>query len=335
MSFSSQFVKNCPVCGTKSKCTREESNILFCDCPSCGRYKIVGLADKSDAVVPDDYDKLASYLYYNGKRNRPIDDDFFFNFIGTKMQFEQMYFENPWCYHVTKAIVDNWYPKTFSEKVDIFLLELVSRADYVNETIRFSKEQLESACFVLRHPKESVRSDSDFVKKQVDFLIQYLVEQAYILEAEPYGYKLLSKGYERIDSLQKASPSITKNVFVAMSFAPEMFSIRETIREALIQCGYTPRILDEIEFKHQIESDMLHEIREARFVVAELTGHNNGAYFEAGYALGIGKEVIQICQKDRFQKEGHYYLKPGNLVLWDTKEELTHKLISQIKLLPL
>ena len=142
---------------------------------------------------------------------------------------------------------------------------------------------------------------------------------------------ILPDGLERIDALQKNSTKTTKNVFVAMSFAPEMKDVREAIKEALFTCGYTPRIMDEIEHNHQIVPEMLYEIREARFVVAELTGHNNGAYFEAGYALGHGKEVIQICQKSKFGEDGHFDVKQVNTVLWETTEDLTTRLIARIK----
>jgi nucleoside 2-deoxyribosyltransferase len=141
----------------------------------------------------------------------------------------------------------------------------------------------------------------------------------------------LPKGYERIDLLQKNIAKNTKNVFIAMSFAPEMANVRNAIKSALLECGFVPRIMDEIEHNHQIVPEMLYEIREARFVIAELTGHNNGAYFEAGYALGFGKEVIQVCQKSKFGDDGHFDVKQINSVLWEDTDDLTRKLISRIK----
>ena len=39
------------------------------------------------------------------------------------------------------------------------------------------------------------------------------------------------------------------------------------------------------------------EIRTARFVVAEISHHNNGAYWEAGFARGFGKPVIYMYNK--------------------------------------
>jgi len=40
------------------------------------------------------------------------------------------------------------------------------------------------------------------------------------------------------------------------------------------------------------------EIRRARFLIADLTGGNNGAYWEAGFAEGLGKKVIYTCRRD-------------------------------------
>lgn len=329
MLASNQSMKNCPACGTECVCNSEGIDRDFFKCPTCGRVEFVGLTYDTDEGNPDNYDKLASYLYYNGKLNPPINDYRFYNFIGPKTRFDKEHAEYPWCYHVTKEIVDNWYPKTFSEKVDCFLLGIASRANFVGETILFSKEQLESACFVLRKPSGPMKNDPNLINNQVDYFMKYLVDQNYI-DAGKCRCVLLPKGYERIDALQKNIAKTTKNVFVAMSFAPEMVEIREAIKTALIECGYVPRIMDEIEHNHQIVPEMLYEIREARFVIAELTGHNNGAYFEAGYALGFGKEVIQICEKSKFGVDGHFDVKQINSILWEDTNDLKKKLIARI-----
>ena len=89
--------------------------------------------------------------------------------------------------------------------------------------------------------------------------------------------------------------------------------------------------MDEIEHNHQIVPEMLYEIRQAKFVIAELTGHNNGAYFEAGYALGNGKEVIQLCRKDKFGEDGHFDVKQVNTILWEDTKDLQERLKNRIR----
>jgi nucleoside 2-deoxyribosyltransferase len=39
------------------------------------------------------------------------------------------------------------------------------------------------------------------------------------------------------------------------------------------------------------------EIRTSRFLIADLTHENRGAYWEAGFAEGDGKPVIYTCRK--------------------------------------
>lgn len=329
---ANQEIKECPLCGAKSTHTKINMSQLFIECPSCGRYEFDNSVFNFGQFVSNLYDsnKLASYLYYNGYLKPKIDDQRFFNYIGTKEQFDKVQAEYPWCYHVTPEIVDNWYPKTFSEKVDRYLLGLYERSHYINEILLFSEEQLNSACFALRNAGGPMGSIPELIERQVEFFLNYLVEQQYI-EAASCRSVLMPKAYERIDQLQKNSAMNTKNVFIAMSFALDMQPVRDAIKSALLECGYIPRIMDEIEHNHQIVPEMLYEIRESKFVIAELTGHNNGAYFEAGYALGFGKEVIQICQRSKFGDDGHFDVKQINTVLWDDTDDLKRKLVARIQ----
>lgn len=116
-----------------------------------------------------------------------------------------------------------------------------------------------------------------------------------------------------------------------MSFDDSMNEVRETIKNVIISNGYNPRIMDEVEHNHQIVPEMLYEIRQSKFVIAELTNHNNGAYFEAGYALGVGKDVIQVCRKDTFGTDGHFDVKQVNTILWEDQENLYKRLDARIK----
>ena len=50
---------------------------------------------------------------------------------------------------------------------------------------------------------------------------------------------------------------------------------------------------------------MVTSIRDAKFVIVDLTHDNHGAYWEAGYAEGLGKPVIYVCKKDKFETRVH------------------------------
>jgi nucleoside 2-deoxyribosyltransferase len=57
-------------------------------------------------------------------------------------------------------------------------------------------------------------------------------------------------------------------------------------------CGFDVIRLDRVEHSENINDRILTDIRRAQFIVADFTFHPPGVYFEAGFALGLGKLVI-------------------------------------------
>jgi hypothetical protein len=56
-----------------------------------------------------------------------------------------------------------------------------------------------------------------------------------------------------------------------------------------------------------IDNIMRERIRDARFVLVDLTHGNAGAYWEAGYAEGLGKPVIYLCEQTKFDEEKTHF----------------------------
>ncbi len=56
-----------------------------------------------------------------------------------------------------------------------------------------------------------------------------------------------------------------------------------------------------------IDNIMRVQIAGAAFVLADLTHGNPGAYWEAGYAEGLGKPVVYMCRKDVFEMRGTHF----------------------------
>lgn len=76
-----------------------------------------------------------------------------------------------------------------------------------------------------------------------------------------------------------------------------------------------------------ITPELLKYIRDSKFVVVDLTHQNNGAYFEEGYAMGLGKPVIQLCQKDA---RLHFDIAQKNTIMWDTEDSIPLMLKNRI-----
>jgi nucleoside 2-deoxyribosyltransferase len=59
------------------------------------------------------------------------------------------------------------------------------------------------------------------------------------------------------------------------------------------------------------------DIQGCRFLIADLTHRNNGAYWEAGYAEGLGKPVIYTCQRSTFAQASHFDTNHHLAVYWE------------------
>jgi hypothetical protein len=87
-------------------------------------------------------------------------------------------------------------------------------------------------------------------------------------------------------------------------------------KPAVAQTGFDLRTLREDPKMGLIDERMRVEIRRSRFVVADLTHGNHGAYFEAGMAEGIGLPVVYTCRANEF-KNIHFDASHLLAVKWD------------------
>ena len=76
--------------------------------------------------------------------------------------------------------------------------------------------------------------------------------------------------------------------------------------------------LDEEPKAGLIDDRLRDAIRSSRFLVADLSDENPGAYWEAGYAEGLGKPVIYTCARNVWQgKATHFDTSHYRTVIWD------------------
>lgn len=120
----------------------------------------------------------------------------------------------------------------------------------------------------------------------------------------------------------------TKKVFVAMWFDNSMKKTRENINEAIKSCGYEPMLIDMKEHNNQIVPEIFKEIEDSEFVVADLTGHRGGVYYEVGYAMAKGKAVILSC---RDGEDTHFDVAQINTIYWKDEEDLSERLVKRIR----
>lgn len=172
---------------------------------------------------------------------------------------------------------------------------------------------------------------SDSCNEQLNYIVDCLVKQGYIESATTYTngkrpITLTPKGYERLDDIRVELNS-QKDALVAMQFGEETIKTREAIKEGIRNAGYRPVLIDEVEHNDFITPEILKHIKESKFVVVDLTHQNNGAYFEEGYAMGLGKPVIQLCKDG---EELHFDIKQKNTILWKSEDEIAERLKRRI-----
>lgn len=138
---------------------------------------------------------------------------------------------------------------------------------------------------------------------------------------------LTPNGYSRVDELQK-NTAYGRNVLVAMKFGEDTKPLREAIRKGINNAGYIAVFIDEVQHNDFITPELLKHIRDSKFVVVDLTHQNNGAYFEEGYAMGLGKPVIQLCKADT---KLHFDIAQKNTIMWSTEDNIPKRLTNRIK----
>jgi hypothetical protein len=152
--------------------------------------------------------------------------------------------------------------------------------------------------------------------EDVLWAVRNLVEQKLLdgkwLNHFTNGY-LTASGWQRVEDLKRAHTS-SKYAFFARQFSnPDLDkAYTERLREAVAQTGFELRVVTQK--AGHVDAIIEDEIRRCRFLIADLSDHNAGAYWEAGFAEGLGKPVIYICRNG---VTTHFDTNHRHTVTWD------------------
>jgi hypothetical protein len=189
----------------------------------------------------------------------------------------------------------------------------------------------------LRAPGELVNVTFERVKAIVgaitgegaNFIVRSLLDQD-LLDAEGHSshhlrqatvatLTLSLKGWQRYETIRRGA-SDSRKAFMAMKFGDTTLDsvFRDCFKPAVAQTGFNLVRLDEKPSAGLIDDRLRVEILSSRFLIAELTNDNLGAYWEAGYAEGLGKPVIYTCEKGFFNHaKTHFDTNHHLTVIWD------------------
>jgi hypothetical protein len=180
---------------------------------------------------------------------------------------------------------------------------------------------------------------------------EYLIEATGLLR--PFSEESIGRwlaiisprGWEYLDAYGQGGED-SPFAFVAMRFGDETSALRDDgIKPAIIDAGFDTRIIDEMPHNDHIDDMILASIRRCRFLIADLTGNRQNVYYEAGFAQGLGLEVIWTIREDLLdavdrELRPHLDVRQFSFLLWapealpDLRKRLTNRIVGTIGLGP-
>ena len=171
---------------------------------------------------------------------------------------------------------------------------------------------------------------------EIGFLMNHLKESEFLdrrSSDDPprkrYICVVSGKGWTRSEA--QSTTGIPGRCFVAMSFDHSLDEAWEKgIEPALREdCKLDPIRIDKGHHNEKICDKLIAEIRLSQFLVADFTLHRAGVYFEAGFALGLGRPVIWTCRKDDLGNT-HFDTRQYNHIDWESPEDLRSRLRDRV-----
>jgi hypothetical protein len=292
----------CPLCGWDAK-VAHLGDADRVDCVLCGEFKVTGallriaFADKDTEEAKDLLPFLSVHTRQANERGEIVTLD-----------------------------TNNWRDFALAHKGTSVprkatkLLELIAARSKPGSPVRFD-----------------AKTDPPLVgatsSNELEFLLEHLKETGCLRRDERWVYTLKAKGWERLDSATAGS-GIPGKCFVAMSFDASLKEaydkgIHLAVKE---DCKMDPVRIDHVHHNEKICDRILEEIRTCQFMVADFTRQRSAVFFEAGFALGLGRPVIWSCREDEFEtlKES-FDTRQYNHIVWQTAEDLRVKLTDRVR----
>jgi hypothetical protein len=295
----------CRLCGRPSELLAGSGDDVKIKCGLCGRYRISG--SLAAIIGQSTHAQLRPYLSAHTRQQYemgPVNDE-----VGSSPSLNSDNFE---------SIARSHRELPVARKIAMLLEVIHKRTVHPGTNVDFSVED--------DYPLLSAAAPAEAL-----YYLRYLSERN-LIDGDVRGkrFTITVDGWDRL--LPIAPGGIPGTCFVAMSFDPVLDPIfDEGLRPAIEDdCGFKVLRVDRVEHNDNINDKIIADLRAAQFVVADFTQHRGGVYFEAGFALGLGRVVIWTCKESDFDK-AHFDTKPYNHILWTSAADLRQKLTARIR----
>lgn len=291
----------CPVCESELVSSEKRGDTAVFECPRCGPYSLSGTAEAilaSTLKGVENGSYILSYTLYRMTKREP----------GVVVSSD-----------VLGNILKNTLLPSPIEQLDNLILWFGQNQKSSGREISLEAQTISAV---------GVPDETD-----LGFIVQYAIERKLLsgqYERTMGGkyffapMRLTLDGWQRFYELQHNAPN-TYRAFMAMKFGDRETDLifKDHFKPAVASTGFDLKRLDEEPRAGLIDDRLRVEIRQSRFLIADLTHHNNGAYWEAGFAEGLGKPVIYTCRKDVFEdksKGTHFDTNHHLTVVWEPQK---------------
>lgn len=289
---------NCQVCKQKLKESKERPegiDVDFFSCPQCGNYIASGSAL---SVLPS---KLEKEKDAGAK-------------ISHILRQANEYGSTPTLYTNTiDEIIKRKLPNP-KEQADLLIRCLGKALDGPGQMIDINSVDHRSII--------GAKSDEGFA-----LIVKHLIDndmlEGHISDemGSPFG-AIITLSFEAWDYYEDLirGKSNYRKAFIAMKFGDEVLNeiVDSTFKPSVKQAGFDLIKLDDEPKAGLIDDRLRVEIQSSQFLIADLSHDNPGAYWEAGYAEGLGKPVIYTCIKEKFEKDKTHFDTNHHLtIIWD------------------
>jgi len=311
LGFQMNQTEKCPLCNNIVKSYERLASYYsdIYDCPNCGYYRIHNLVyTVTDICQNKSMRALISYWIKKHKGNIPV--------------------------IITKEVIDNIVNNVFlpkpAEQANNIIIWIGNQATKPDEEIKIPIEHLIAIAGALD-------------RGNVRYIIEYLTEKGSVNstfspqfnadKTQDITLQLTFEGWDSFYELQRAVKD-SRIAFMAMGYGNKQLDdlYNNTLKKAVDETGFKLNRLDENPKAGIIDNIMRVEIRKSKFIIADLSKDNRGAYWEAGFAEGLEKQVIYICEKSVFDKR-HFDTNHCQTVPFDLndKEDFAKRLKAAIR----
>jgi hypothetical protein len=217
--------------------------------------------------------------------------------------------------HTAEAVLRNPLPRP-REQADLLIQWLAEKSPGLGESVQIQHDTHGAIV--------GARSQAGF-----GLLVDHLKDAGLIagphekfLSGESVALATLTfAGWDRYETMRLGGVTYRK-AFMAMKFGDALLEhvLNSVFKPSAKRAGFDLFKLDDRPVAGLIDDRMRVEIRASDFLVADLSHDNAGAYWEAGFAEGLGKPVIYTCERRKFEStRTHFDTNHHLTIVWDAQ----------------